>query len=156
VAPPRPHLPLAEAARPIGSRAGRERPEELTTEQCLDLVRQMAAPGQPHRMLACLVGLASASHGAKVPELKASEDDRSAAPTPHAASNSAVEQGFEEYAAPPVPLARGMSGTGTPPKEHFGEYLHPVADKEGHASRGKPPPGVMANYVPPASVEFRP
>jgi MoaA/NifB/PqqE/SkfB family radical SAM enzyme len=59
-------LPLAESARPIdqrvrpiyavweitlrcdlacrhcGSRAGRERPEELSTEQCLDLVRQMA------------------------------------------------------------------------------------------------------------------
>ncbi|HEX4446973.1 MAG TPA: radical SAM protein, partial [Polyangiaceae bacterium] len=65
-ASPRRHLPLAESARPIdqrvrpiyavweitlrcdlacrhcGSRAGRERPEELSTEQCLDLVRQMA------------------------------------------------------------------------------------------------------------------
>ena len=68
-APPRRHLPLAEASRPVdqrwrpiyavwevtlrcdlacrhcGSRAGRERPEELTTEQCLDLVRQMADLG---------------------------------------------------------------------------------------------------------------
>jgi len=70
VAPPaRRHLPLADAARakdhdarPIyavweitlacdlacrhcGSRAGHARPEELSTEQCLDLVRQMAELG---------------------------------------------------------------------------------------------------------------
>jgi radical SAM protein with 4Fe4S-binding SPASM domain len=68
-APPRRHLPLADAARPVdqrarpiyavweitlrcdlacrhcGSRAGRERPEELSTEQALDLVRQMAELG---------------------------------------------------------------------------------------------------------------
>jgi radical SAM protein with 4Fe4S-binding SPASM domain len=68
-APARRHLPLAgearapdRAARPIyavweitlacdlacrhcGSRAGRARPDELSTEECLDLVRQMAALG---------------------------------------------------------------------------------------------------------------
>ncbi len=68
-APARRHLPLADAVRPIdqrwqpiyavweitlacdlacrhcGSRAGRSRPDELTTEQCLDLVRQMAELG---------------------------------------------------------------------------------------------------------------
>ncbi len=68
-APPRRHLPLAGGARPVdarvrpiyavweitlrcdlachhcGSRAGRERPEELTTEQAVDLVRQMAELG---------------------------------------------------------------------------------------------------------------
>jgi radical SAM protein with 4Fe4S-binding SPASM domain len=68
-APPRRHLPLADAARPVdqrvrpvyavweitlrcdlacrhcGSRAGRERPEELSTEQALDLARQMADLG---------------------------------------------------------------------------------------------------------------
>ena len=69
-APPgRRHLPLADASRPIdqrtvpvyvvwevtlkcdlacrhcGSRAGRERSDELTTAECLDLVRQMAELG---------------------------------------------------------------------------------------------------------------
>jgi radical SAM protein with 4Fe4S-binding SPASM domain len=67
-APPRRHLPLAgsvravDQVRPIyavwevtlacdlacrhcGSRAGRARPDELSTEQCLDLVEQMAALG---------------------------------------------------------------------------------------------------------------
>jgi radical SAM protein with 4Fe4S-binding SPASM domain len=68
-APGRRHLPLAPQARPIdervrpiyavweitlkcdlacrhcGSRAGRARPDELDTEECLDLVRQMAALG---------------------------------------------------------------------------------------------------------------
>ncbi len=68
-APARRHLPLAGQARPIdqawrptiavweltlrcdlacrhcGSRAGRSRPDELSTEQCLDLVRQMAELG---------------------------------------------------------------------------------------------------------------
>ncbi len=65
--PPKRRLPLADAARPVdqqwrpiyavweitlacdlacrhcGSRAGKARPEELTTEECLALVRQMAA-----------------------------------------------------------------------------------------------------------------
>jgi radical SAM protein with 4Fe4S-binding SPASM domain len=68
-APPRRHLPLADAARPIdqawrpiyavweitlrcdlacrhcGSRAGRERPEELSSDEALDFVRQMAELG---------------------------------------------------------------------------------------------------------------
>ncbi|HEY2735581.1 MAG TPA: radical SAM protein [Polyangiales bacterium] len=66
--PARRHLPLAAAARAVdevrpiyavweitlacdlacrhcGSRAGRARPDELSTEQCIDLVRQMAALG---------------------------------------------------------------------------------------------------------------
>jgi radical SAM protein with 4Fe4S-binding SPASM domain len=67
--PPRRHLPLAGPARAVdkrwrpayvvweitlrcdlacnhcGSRAGRARPDELTTEECLDLVRQMAEIG---------------------------------------------------------------------------------------------------------------
>lgn len=67
--PARRHLPLAESSRPIdrhwrptiavweltlrcdlacrhcGSRAGRERPDELNTEECLDLVRQLAEIG---------------------------------------------------------------------------------------------------------------
>ena len=33
------------ACRHCGSRAGRDRPDELTTEECLDLVDQMAALG---------------------------------------------------------------------------------------------------------------
>ncbi|MEZ4225765.1 MAG: radical SAM protein [Polyangiaceae bacterium] len=65
--PPKRHLPLADTVRPIdqqwrpiyavwevtlacdlacrhcGSRAGHARPDELSTEECLDLVRQMAA-----------------------------------------------------------------------------------------------------------------
>jgi radical SAM protein with 4Fe4S-binding SPASM domain len=67
-APARRHLPLAAALRPVdgvrpiyavweitlacdlacrhcGSRAGRARPDELSTEECLDLVRQMAELG---------------------------------------------------------------------------------------------------------------
>jgi radical SAM protein with 4Fe4S-binding SPASM domain len=67
-APARRHLPLAASARPVdgvrpiyavweitlacdlacrhcGSRAGRARPDELSTTQCLDLVRQMAELG---------------------------------------------------------------------------------------------------------------
>jgi radical SAM protein with 4Fe4S-binding SPASM domain len=66
--PARRHLPLASSVRPVdavrpiyavweitlacdlacrhcGSRAGRARPDELSTEQCLDLVRQMAELG---------------------------------------------------------------------------------------------------------------
>jgi radical SAM protein with 4Fe4S-binding SPASM domain len=67
--PPKRHLPLAESVRPIdqrvrpiyavweitlacdlacrhcGSRAGKDRPDELSTEQCLDLVDQMADLG---------------------------------------------------------------------------------------------------------------
>ncbi|MEY4576872.1 MAG: hypothetical protein RL701_1575 [Pseudomonadota bacterium] len=67
-APARRHLPLAAASRPVdgvrpiyavweitlacdlacrhcGSRAGRARPDELTTAECVDLVRQMAELG---------------------------------------------------------------------------------------------------------------
>ena len=105
---------------------------------------------------ACLLGIASAPRGANVRDLDASEGDRSAAPAPHAASEESVAAGFEAFPAPPVALAGGISGTGAPPEDKFGAYLHPVVDHDGKAFRGAPPTGAMGGYVPPASASYRP